>query len=544
MKFFSRRVIFPFVIILSGLCLYVNSWKGPFIWDDEVLVRDNVYLKSPSKFKKLVTEDVGAGSNARYNFYRPLHMATFFINYSLSGLNPAPYRITNTLLHIVTALLFYRFIALLSGSCGAGFLAGLLFIAHPVNVEAVTYISGRADILSALFMLLSFTLYLKLLEKNSRLLFIGILAAYSAAFLSKENAVVFPALLLLYHFSYAKKIKPRIFLPVLAVCVFMVGIRLVVLKQIFFNLFYSGALFKRVPGFFDAVWNYLGIIIFPFQLHMERGNRFFGFTEPGVWLGIAAMALLLAGSFALRKKNQFIFFFVWWFFIALLPSSSIFPVLAFYMAEHWLYLPALGFFALLALGLARVYKKAKPAAIISAAAIFVFYSFSTIQYNRIWADKSMFYEYCLKFSPQSGFLLNNLGVACFEAARYEGAVKFCSMAIKVNPDFSLYRCNLGRAYLKTGEIEKAKYELDRAIMLYPHCEYAHLCMGEYYMRAGKIKDAIGEFKSAVRLNPDYIRGYLKLAEAYAADSDMNESRKANENAFRLNGGKITPLNFI
>jgi cytochrome c-type biogenesis protein CcmH/NrfG len=69
-------------------------------------------------------------------------------------------------------------------------------------------------------------------------------------------------------------------------------------------------------------------------------------------------------------------------------------------------------------------------------------------------------------------------------------------------------------------------------------------MGEYYMRAGKIKDAIGEFKSAVRLNPDYIRGYLKLAEAYAADSDMNESRKANENAFRLNGGKITPLNFI
>ncbi|MFA6349924.1 MAG: hypothetical protein WCY12_03235, partial [Candidatus Omnitrophota bacterium] len=239
MRFPQRSVFYSLAIIITGLCLYANSWKGDFIWDDEAVVRDNVYLKSPAQFKNLITQDVGAGSNVRYNFYRPLHMATFFVNYYLSGLNTSSYHITNTVFHIITALLFCWLIVVVTGSAGCGFLAGLLFIAHPANIEAVTYISGRADILSALFMLLSFILYIKQIEKRNILLFVGMLSAYLAAFLSKENAIVFPLLLLLYHFSFSKKIRFKIFLPVLVLCVFMVGIRQMAIKQIFFNLFYS-----------------------------------------------------------------------------------------------------------------------------------------------------------------------------------------------------------------------------------------------------------------------------------------------------------------
>ncbi|MFA6350130.1 MAG: tetratricopeptide repeat protein, partial [Candidatus Omnitrophota bacterium] len=340
------------------------------------------------------------------------------------------------------------------------------------------------------------------------------------------------------HFSFSKKIRFKIFLPVLVLCVFMVGIRQMAIKQIFFNLFYSGVLFRRVPGFFDAIWNYLGILLLPMGLHMERGNRFFVFTDPGVVLGITVTIILLAGSFIIRKRGSLIFFFTWWFFIAFIPSTSIFPVLAFYMAEHWLYFPALGFFALLAMGLNSFYTKNRAAAAIISAALLLFYSISTIAQNRVWKDKIVFYEYCLKFSPESGSILSNLGTAYLEAGRYADAVKFCSQAVAVNPDFAVYRCNLGRAYLKTGDRDKAKREFEQAIMFGPYCEYPHLCMGEYYMAIGKAQEAIAAFEYAVKLSPNYIQGYLKLSEAYAALSNYEEAGKARKKALQLGGRKI------
>ena len=71
------------LIIILGFAVYSNSLKGKFIWDDKILIEDNVYIKSLTHLPKIFTKDTGAGAGERYSSYRPLQILTYLVNYSL-----------------------------------------------------------------------------------------------------------------------------------------------------------------------------------------------------------------------------------------------------------------------------------------------------------------------------------------------------------------------------------------------------------------------------------------------------------------------------
>ena len=98
-----------------------------------------------------------AGSGQKVNFYRPLQVASYVVDYSLWGLNPAGYHLTNILLHVGVAIALFYFLNLLFGSQKISLAASLLYAVHPAHTQAVSYILGRADILCALFLLLGMT---------------------------------------------------------------------------------------------------------------------------------------------------------------------------------------------------------------------------------------------------------------------------------------------------------------------------------------------------------------------------------------------------
>ncbi|GAF76422.1 unnamed protein product, partial [marine sediment metagenome] len=141
------------LIIILGFVVYSNSLNGKFIWDDEYLIKNNVYIRSFSYLPKIFSEDIGTGAEKKYYFYRPLQMITYMIDYSLWKLNVRGYHLTNTLLHILAALTIYWLINILFGDRPLSLFASLFFVAHPIHTEAVAYISGRADPLALLFML-------------------------------------------------------------------------------------------------------------------------------------------------------------------------------------------------------------------------------------------------------------------------------------------------------------------------------------------------------------------------------------------------------
>jgi len=343
----KKSILFSIVlIIILGFTVYGNSLNGKFIWDDEFLIEKNKYIKSWSSIPLIFSEDIGRGGGKEYSFYRPLQMTTYMIDYSLWKLNPKGYHLTNILLHIFVALSIYWLMNIILNNNLLSLLTAVFYVIHPIHTEAVTYISGRADPLALLFMLLCFVFYIKNPPKGIGVYLLMVLS-YVLALLSRENSLILPVLLLLYCYSFKKKLKVKEFFSLVGIACIYVLFRVTVLKAMLTHEAHTTTLFQRLPGFFVAVTDYARLLFLPLKLHMEYGNVLFPWGNLKAILGVIILFALLLYAFKRRKDDNLVFFSISWFFVALLPVSNLYPINA-YMAEHWLYVPSIGFFLIAA----------------------------------------------------------------------------------------------------------------------------------------------------------------------------------------------------
>jgi len=562
-----------FLIVIAGLLIYGNSLNGKFVWDDDHLIKDSPYVKNLANLPKAFVKTAVVSQPGYVAFYRPVQTATYAIDHSLWKLNACGYHLTNVILHILAALALYWLINLLFRDRPVALIASMLFIAHPVHTEAVAYISGRADSLAALFMFLCFSLYIKKTDNNIKLslprkrqsiflwipAFAGmtlILLCYIFAVLSRENSLILPALLVLYHYTFAKKIRIKEFLPILIIALSYICLRLTYLKPQFPGLSASDNLLNRIPGFFVAITNYIRLIFLPFGLHMEYGYKFFKFTDLSAVLGMLISAVLVI--YALRKRNsdKLLFFSVGWFFLTLLVSSNLYPLNA-YMAEHWLYVPSAGIFLLVAKILrhfgaqddrvnchsegTKCLKNLIPG-IVAAFALIAFYSVLTIRQNTYWRDPITFYERTLKYAPDSPKIYNNLANEYKNAGQNEKAIALCRKAIEIRPDYANAYNTLGFIYYNTGCREEAIASYKKAIEIEPcYAEAVYNLGTAYYDVSGKY-EAAELFRRAIRLNPDFAPAYNNLANIYEGIGKNKEAVELYKMAIRLDPGYAAAYN--
>ena len=193
------------LIIILGFAVYANSLQGEFIWDDQNLIPKNTHLTRIEGLTKIFNDQLYAGSGEQSNFYRPLQELSYFFDYRIWRLNPFGYHLTNILIHLANAILVYMFVVMLSKSNPAGLVTALLFVVHPIHTQAVTYIAGRADLLSFMFVLLSFVFssfavifyLLALLAKESAIIFPIVFFVYLAMFKDKKQKAKLPAILII-----------------------------------------------------------------------------------------------------------------------------------------------------------------------------------------------------------------------------------------------------------------------------------------------------------------------------------------------------------
>ncbi|MBI4335874.1 MAG: glycosyltransferase family 39 protein, partial [Candidatus Omnitrophica bacterium] len=185
-------------MLSTAFLIYSPSLANQFIWDDihlvvnEDLIRD--FNRLPDIFRTHLFHNTGGS-----NFYRPLQTLSFMVDYRIWGLNPFGYHLTNTLLHLLNVILIYFFVSAIFKNPDAGFLTSLVYAVHPVNTEAVTYISGRADPLGGLFFLAALLFYIKFRSRGGGLipLFLSVLF-FAFALLTKEATLVLPLVLIIY----------------------------------------------------------------------------------------------------------------------------------------------------------------------------------------------------------------------------------------------------------------------------------------------------------------------------------------------------------
>jgi tetratricopeptide (TPR) repeat protein len=553
-------ILLILAIATLGFIVYANSLGGMLLLDDLNMIRDNVYIKSFSNIITIFTKDVDSGAARISNFYRPLQTLTYTIDYSLGGLNPVGYHITNVIIHILAALSIFWLLWLLFGDRTIAFFASALFVVHPVHTEAVAYISGIADPMVALFTILALIFYVKY-DRQGRAVFYAVsLCAYFLALLSRESALVLIALVLLYDYTFEKKVNflKRI-VPFIAVTAAYFFIRSAVLKGLVFMAPQPTTLLQRLPGAFSALASYVRLLILPIHLRMEYGLSLFKFTDPKVIAGMAVLLLLLASIFFFRKKNKFVFFCLSWSILCILPVLNIYPINA-YMAEHWLYLPSIGFFLLVSGGLAWLLRQKpyKAIAILAMAALMVFYSTLTIAQNSYWKDPVTFYTRTLKYAPNSFLMHNNLGNIYNDMGRKEEALECYKRSLAINPvygcayismgsvlddlgrrdeaiemfkkateidpkDYVLAYVNLGIVYAATGKLDEAEAAYKKAIETAPSLAYAYSGLGMIYLGKGDANKALELCKKAVAMNPDLPNSYNDLGTVYGVMDKLQDA---------------------
>ncbi len=537
MKLTPRQSLFLkiILIIILGFTVYSNCLHGKFIWDDYGLVKNNTYIKDWKYLPKIIKEDFGSGFGTKSNFYRPLQIILHAADYSIWGLKVEGYHFTSILLHILAAIALYFFANALFNNAGISFFASLLFVVHPINTEAVCYISGVSDPLALLFMLLGLIFYIKSGHSKNIIFYVLALLSFVIALLSKENTVMLPVLILVYQFAFRKKLEFKRIIPFFAILIIYLSLRLTILSPFSEQLISPVDLLRRIPGFFVAVAEYLRLLFLPFDLHIEYGSRLFSIGDPRAVTGMLISFLLIIFAFLKKKKNSLVFFSIAWFFLTLLPVSNIYAIDEAFMMEHWIYVPSLGFFFILSAALCHPFKNKYMMFFLKglAVALLICYSYLTIRQTEYWKEPIGFYRRTLQYTPESWRLYNALGVEYEVDGRNNEAMVSYSRALKINPGLAGVCYNLGNLYRKTGRNKEAVLMYTKAEEINSGVIRGYFENGKKYMDAGKYREAIVFFKQALELEPDDLALYNELAKAYIIIGKYKEAIKSFNKVIEL-----------
>ncbi|PLX23457.1 MAG: hypothetical protein C0600_14735, partial [Ignavibacteria bacterium] len=188
----QQVVLLVIILVLVSILPYLSTVKNPFIWDSYDEIVENPATR---KMENIPTFFIAKMADKyKLPYYRPLQYAFYTIEYAFFGSNPTGYRIVSISLHALVTVLLFQLLLTVRRNIKYAVIAALLFALTPGRAEAVYWIYGASNIFLAVFILLSLQLYL-------RKKYVTALLAFVAALLSRESAVLFPLLLLLYENS-------------------------------------------------------------------------------------------------------------------------------------------------------------------------------------------------------------------------------------------------------------------------------------------------------------------------------------------------------
>ncbi|MBI5846303.1 MAG: tetratricopeptide repeat protein [Deltaproteobacteria bacterium] len=472
------------LFIILSLCLYAPAIKGPFYLDDADHLQKNpgvlITKPSPSALWK------AAWSGPSHN--RPLAMLSFAMDHLAYGVNPSGFRVTNIILHALTAFLLFLFLettfSLRPGSAAlafpAAFFSAILWMCHPLQTQAVSYIVQRMAILAALFSLSSLFFYAKARTcedtSHAARLFAGSAISMVLAFGSKENAAVLPFLLILYEWFFFRDLSPRFLLYrlhwiILAAMVFL--LLAWAYSGFDFSGTMAGAYAIRDFTLEERLFTQARVIVFYLSLFLlplpGRQNLFHDFpVSSGLFSPISTacsiffILILAVAAVVLARRLRLFSFFVLFFFATLaIESTAVGLEMVF---EHRMYLPSVALTPLMALGLFAVFEKRRTATAAICVAGLLFSSASFAR-NRLWGDGPVFFADAAKKNPDSARAWSGLAFALMEKRRFSEAINPYTSAIAMDEEFIRERLEKGKALAALGRKEEGMAFFHKALSI-------------------------------------------------------------------------------
>ena len=528
-------------IVLLGFLAYANTFTGGWVWDDvsSVLLHENV--QQPSQIVQLFREDQHAFGEGQGNFYRPLLSVSFMIDFLLSynaevdlsplTAKPFLFHFTNIIWHIAAAALLFLLLVRIQAPRIIQAVTPILFVLHPMHTEAVAYISGRADMMSATFILAA--LLCATIENPSRKT-VGTVASailFIMGLCSKESTMIYPVLLALTIVlmprpdgsAPCRQVWKARSLPLVVAGAILLGygaLRATVLKFSEGGGGTETGLGQRLLETCQAFAFYIKTLFLPLGLHMEQTLA----TTP-VWtaaLGLMALAVCVAIIvWAFRSGNHRVALGFAWFLAAWLPISGIFPLNA-PMAEHWMYVPMAGFWwgtleLLLVLSRRMGVRLLVPGLATVLALLFLY---GTVHRNQDWNNNESVFRATLAENPDTMRVHSNLATTYeYFDANYPGAERHYKAVLdtfRKNQSEATgiliseipVRLSLAKVLMRQGKYNEAIEHYSRLLPLAQDPNFtesaaeAALGMGECYLALGDFRTASQAIQQASKVNPE------------------------------------------
>jgi tetratricopeptide (TPR) repeat protein len=535
----NRSYIICFTIAMLVSLLYFNSLRNMFTnWDDGMIYQNpSIQNLDWEGVKKMFVPQ-------RENTYLPIRMLSYAIDYHFWKLNPLGYHITNILFYILTCIMVFFTLRELSArlrekaspdSHGrVAFFGSLLFAAHPVHVEAVTWLAARKEVLQGFFFFSGFYLYIKGREEQGRkriVYFILVLSSFLLAILSKPPAVVFPGVILIYEIATRKENLKRFIRDhwlFLSLSLILSAIFTFILMKVMLEAggikHYRG---DSLPSnFLICVYIFLHnikllLLTINYSASYTISVALPIFSWKNILLTFIGVFLFVLSLFSLRW-TKVIFFSFFFFLIALLPYLNIIPIST-VLADRYVFIASFSYAFLLGIVFDRLYafkQKMFSEGFFKLLSVVLFlfllggYSFMTIRQNKIWENSYTLWSDAVEKYPESDTANALMGVVYMDLAMDRDAAKHLEKAVQLLPSDYMSRNNLGIVYGRLDEPEKALKEFSTAIGLRPNDDTIKINLSVFYQRQKDYKKAEEVLKYLLSRNPQNANLHYRLGLVY------------------------------
>jgi len=573
------------IISAVGALVYSNTLTAAFQFDDKINIVDNPFIRDINK--------LWPPAGARW-----FGLLTFSLNYMAGGVTPLGYHLVNICIHIFTALSVYLFVLLtlrtpyFKGHTGRvipdewfACACALLFVAHPIQTQAVTYIVQRFASLATLLYLLSLDAYILArltagrsgtaslpgTVRSHRTVVFLYIAAVSFALLSlktKEIAFTLPVVALMYDVMFISGLSQLLaaIRKQWRIVASLSGLALLFLAVVInrYGLFALLDKFKATNEIsrhdylvtqFRVIVTYIRLLFVPVNQTIDHHYPVYrSALAPEVIASLAFIALLIGLAVYLYRVPKdgspylrFVSFGIVWFFVTLSIESSIIPIID-VMFEHRLYLPSIGIILAVTAAFVHALEKSalncnharRSAACILAAAVIAL-SCTAYERNGVWKTELTLWSDVIAKKPLNPRGYNMVGIYYQASFRIYDAIYYFRKALEVDSSYAEARSNLGNAYIQTGRVDEGLNELmisarnnrfdeiDTGILYYN--------IGKGFYRKGMPDAAIENLKIAQRLIPNEAGVYFLLGEAYQRKNQSEQSSAYFKKAHELDPGK-------
>jgi Flp pilus assembly protein TadD len=441
---------------------------------------------------------------------------------------------------------------------------------HPLQTEAVTYISERAESLMGLFYLLTIYCFVRSTDETgeraqdttsasgsqlstlrSRLPVrrsfseggwsLASICACLLGVLTKEIIVTAPVIVFLYDRTFVARSFREAWRQRWKYYLGLAGMWLLLAHQM------SG-LGQRAVGFEEgATWwtyvltscrsavLYLKLAVWPHPLVFDYGHYMIQHVSEAIPYTLVLAALLLGTVIALWRWPV-VGFAGAWFFLILAPTTSVVPIGGQPMAEHRMYLPLAAVIGWVVLGL---YKWIGRRSLVLFAAMAVGLGGLTIQRNKDYHSRVAIWSDTVAKQPDNARAHNNLGNAYLALGQLPEAADEFQSALRIDPDFADAHFNLGGILAEIPERwPEAISHLEAALQVQPDNAEAHNILGSVLVNfPDRLPEAMAHLREALRIKPDFALAHYNLAAALSQNPEQRPEAIAEyEAALQIDPG--------